>query len=217
MPVLNSLAVVLSVLAATATFQRGDCMDGSFVAGATRLQRANLPDRPVSGIDAGDSCLDDDPAKCTQRDVLDPDRMWIAGARSAGWVCVTDGYTAAWTEEVNLKFGKLPPLPASEWLGHWTENENEILIRRTKDGRLQVSGAAIWQAGPDALPHTGDFDFTGKPDGRLFELGEPACITEGKGCVDCVVRMLRVEDVMLVADNGHCGGMNVRFTGAYTK
>ena len=208
MPVLNWLAVVLSILAATGTFERGDCMDGWFLAGTTRPQRVILPDRAITGIDADDACLDGDPAKCTARDVLDPDRMWIAGARSAGWVCVTDGYTPAWTEERNLRFGKLPSLPASEWLGHWTEsNGNEIVVRR-KGRALQVLGSASWQAGPDALPHTGDFDFTAKPNGRLFELGDAS---------GCAVRMLRVEDVMLVADNGQCGGMNVRFNGVYTK
>jgi hypothetical protein len=205
------------ILTATLSLPRGECVEDVFVGGARIFQRVVVdPRAPITAIDATDG---------TTPVTLDPaSGQWYSGARREGWVCVTDGTAFAWAEEANLTFAPLPAVEEKQWIGLWsclTGGEPEFKIRRRKDGRLRAWGFASWQANPEALPHVGEFDFTGRPNGAIFDFGDPFCLSNfvdrPDACYDCVIRMIWINGRILAADNSSCGGMNVRFNGIYTR
>ena len=58
---------------------------------------------------------------------------------------------------------------------------------------------------------------TGKMTGELAWQGRRARFMAGSGADDCAAELTQVGRYLVVADNGHCGGANVRFDGVYLR
>lgn len=92
--------------------------------------------------------------------------------------------------------------PAS-WVGIW-QNESAKITIASRQGRLHVVGAAVWQGPLSAAPRLGSFEFDAAPDGDTISLS-----------AGCEVRIRRVGEFLFAQDNQQCGSMNVTFDGLY--
>jgi hypothetical protein len=177
-------------------------------------------------IDADDACLNRNIDSCSKRVPLDSTRTWFSGARAGVFTCVTDGERFGWTETATLLAQDAPPAtPPSAWLGSWKAayGDTTITISRPKArGALRIKGSAEWQSHPDATPNVGELDGDVVAAGNELRLGDPKCLDreygEGRSeCLDCVARLVLINEKIFVNDNRMCGGMNVNFDGIYSR
>jgi hypothetical protein len=115
------------------------------------------------------------------------------------------------------------------WMGQWAASDEQSLEIAPGAGEtLTIEGFATWgMHDPERVErggvNMGEF-YAAVPtgwvaDGRVeFAVGDGrayrAQITEAQ---DCALRMELQGETLLVEDNGLCGGMNVRFDGAYRR
>jgi hypothetical protein len=115
--------------------------------------------------------------------------------------------------EYQIELEPTPPAPPSAWVGHWRLAGGDTIDLTLKGRALVVSGVACWPAcntsgKASQVPNVGDLDDKGTPaDGRL-KIGSDD---------DCEAEMWLVGPYLVVFDNLGCGGMNVSFTGVYTR
>jgi hypothetical protein len=141
----------------------------------------------------------------------------IVGRARGNYLCVfypnKRGGTAGWVQASRLRtidFDKKPALEA--WAGLWTDDDDTLAIK-VVNGRLAVNGHAYWPArNPPADQFPGGAHFGGirgvaAPDGNDIVWSED----------DCIVNAHFLRDLLIVGDNGQCGGMNVRFDGVYRR
>jgi hypothetical protein len=95
------------------------------------------------------------------------------------------------------------PQPLDRWVGVWQNEVGKITIQQANATQLHMTGSAIW--GRPDNPHFGDFDVTEAPKDGVV-LG-----SEG----GCKIALRLLGDYLVVADNGSCGALNVRFNGMY--
>jgi hypothetical protein len=92
----------------------------------------------------------------------------------------------------------------------------EIDITEAGDGRLKIHGEAIYRAAQDV--HNGVIDATAKPAQGVVAFADDGKVAFDKAGADsCVVRMQRVEALLVAEDNGNCGGVDVTFAGFYRR
>lgn len=111
------------------------------------------------------------------------------------------------------------PAPSrSDWIGDWVHASGHITIRNGKNGGLDIHGEAFYAAAQNV--HTGVIDATAKPAQGLLQVGDDGTTPFDKASNDkgsCLVRMQRVEALLVVEDNNACGGVLVTFTGFYRR
>ncbi len=119
--------------------------------------------------------------------------------------------TVGWIETDRLTWvGSKGPPAERDWLGEWRDAGSVIRISKSKQpGMLTIQGEATWGSGSRA--HTGELDHEAKPSADKMSFGD------GKDEYDCQVDMQLVGRHLIVADNLHCGGANVSFSGVYQK
>jgi len=110
-----------------------------------------------------------------------------------GWIAKTDVAVEA------SQPSRTPPVSA--WVGRWRDDDDWIHITR-KGNVLSLTARASW-----ARQNFGDFEGTAVPAANKLETSDDVC----------KVWMTLVGSYLVVDDNGQCGGMNVRFTGVYTR
>jgi hypothetical protein len=122
------------------------------------------------------------------------------------------GGSAGWVDR-----SKLQPLPVAvptlqDWVGHWKDGDNGLRIT-VQGGQLHVDGDAYWPSAnptPEQRPYgpnMGQVEARATPRGADVEFVEDTCR----------VRVHSLGEVLIVADNSECGGMNVRFNGVYRR
>jgi hypothetical protein len=119
-----------------------------------------------------------------------------------------------------------PPITLADWLGKWSQVEATITFKPgSKAGTLSISGDATWGSlDPERVKlgaiHVGNIEGTTSPNGAdlSFAMGENGTLPVDKGGEsDCKVWMRRLGPYLLVSDNNNCGGMNVSFSGIYSR
>jgi hypothetical protein len=182
------------------------------------LQLANLAGQSgtklsVYGDDAG---CPGQAANCRQWVDVNPGDELIVNQVADGWACVwyqrTKDAVVGWVKSDKLVFqhadsGK----DVESWIGMWKYSLDVITIS-SKDGRsLNVEGRASWQ-GPiirgESVLHFGAISGDVTPSNNHAHFSD----TDG-----CTADFSRIGRYLVVADNGHCGGMNVSFRGVYLK
>lgn len=152
--------------------------------------------------------------RCRSRYYVIPGDIVLISEKKGSWLRAT--YVSAKGQQTN---GFLPAKsiklrePASvqvllrDWPGHWIGSGNEINIEKGADGlSVAVQGSAYWAKG-EPNEHIGSLSGTGTPKNQQIIL------TDGI----CEAAFTLVPPYLHVADNGKCGGMNVRFEGVYVK
>jgi hypothetical protein len=97
--------------------------------------------------------------------------------------------------------------PPARWLGEWVFYDNSLTVRRGKGAALSVSGEAFWHGADPSNVHTGEVAGESVPAGDTLKIKDDPC--------ELTLRL--VGDYLVAADNGECGGANVRFDGVYRR
>lgn len=180
----------------------------------------------VSGDSTGRSYFYDDDKDCPQKEsckrktyIIKGDKILVSELGDANWACVW--YFGKKHEFVGLMNKKnltkiqtqIPSI--KDWVGTWrpAAGSNEIIIKALADGKLSVSGNAVWHGGRISndyeVTHVGEFSGEAHPKGnRLIVQSDE---------YDCVVKFQLVQGNLAVTDNGNCGGANVRFDDVYRR
>jgi hypothetical protein len=96
----------------------------------------------------------------------------------------------------------------------WSHPGGEITISRGKQGKLRIEGLQVYPAALNA--HTGVLGAEAKPADGILAFAEDGTTPFDKAEEgDCQVRMQRFGALLVVEDNGYCGGSAVTFTGFY--
>lgn len=148
--------------------------------------------------------------------VIDGDAL-VIGRRIGDFVCAffpnDSGGTAGWVETGALQIDPLDTAPTpAHWDGNWTDGGSADLTIRAKDGSPYIVGEAFWPARPEE--NDWPTIHIGEVDGRLSITGNRASYSDDNLC-ELELTLLR--DFLLVADNRRCGGVNVTFSGVYTR
>ena len=103
----------------------------------------------------------------------------------------------------------------ADWMGTWSHPGGEIRIEAGDRGKLAILG---FQAYPGTRnEHTGAMQAQATPLGAILAFADDGSKPFGKYEDDCQVRMQRVDALLIVEDNGSCGGAAVTFTGFYRR
>ncbi|HXW42491.1 MAG TPA: hypothetical protein VEK75_14890 [Xanthobacteraceae bacterium] len=168
---------------------------------------------------AGDAC---------RRDAyVVPGDLVLIGKTYGAFTCVS--YQSAqnpkpsWTNGWLPASSMTPVAPArapsrSDWIGDWSHGGGKIGIKPGRRGALLIRGEAFYAAAQNV--HTGVVHATAKPAHGLLEFADDGSApfdqtSDDKGL--CLVRMQRVERLLVVEDNNACGGVMVTFTGFYRR
>lgn len=196
------------------------CRNGGFAGENQTFGMASLSgNKPVWFLDDLDGCPNAKPA--CQRGPVQPGHTLITGRHHGPYVCAfqrtVDGDAAGWVRRDRLQalpVNRQPQIKA--WAGHWTEPDgSEDTVTITPDGNaLAVTGHAYWPNANPPLgrypggPNLGRISGHAAPDGNRLAIGEASA---------CLAILHLVNNVLVVHDNGVCGGMNVRFDGVYVR
>jgi hypothetical protein len=177
----------------------------------------------------------DDPAcpasttACQQKACLVPGNLVLIGKTfsdksNVAYACVV--YESSQAKKVQWTKGWLPaaslvpvsaaPAPTnSDWTGDWVHASGNITIDNGAKGALDIHGEAFYAAAMNV--HTGVIAATATPARGLLEFADDGTIAFDSKDAECLVRMQRVDALLVVEDNGGCGGALVTFTGLYQK
>jgi hypothetical protein len=158
--------------------------------------------------------------------VLPGDLVLVSGTKGplAYVDYVKDGkWSAGWVKNTALLDVPIPPVSFSSWLGTWSWNTLDqdsasLEIKRDRQaGFISVHGFAFWTgrvfgAGHQRALHDGELEDRGLPNGRHIVFGKDA-----KGYGDCRVDMELIGPYLVADDNNQCGGLNVTFSGVYSR
>ncbi len=184
--------------------------DGHYEVAPLMRVRAGIPGGKVNFQKKAEPCA----AGCPSREkaYLVPGDVVFAGPELRGHRCAYYG-----TAKGEIVAGFLPPdaleeaqetgIIDSKFLaGTWVSlGENPITFKAADGNAIHAQGKAVWRGPADA--HLGSFSATAVPRGESMTLVDEAC----------EVRVRRRGPYLLVDDNLHCGGVNVRFRGIYVK
>jgi hypothetical protein len=212
----------LTLLAATAAHGQApdmSCSNGGFPAEkAIGLAKVIGADRLVFLKDS-DGCPSE-AASCRQRAYVVGGDELLTGRGAGAYVCAffpsRGGGSAGW-----VRRARLAPLPVdaspppSAWAGHWADGDDTISLT-VKGGALVADGNAYWpSAHPSPAqfpggPNLGDLSGTARPTGNrvVFADSDPQA---------CSATLSLVGGLLVVSDNGACGGANVSFGGVYRR
>ena len=212
-----TLFLVCSAYAQLDGNPRNWCREGFFTRDSETYVIASVVGTPRSRVyffsDQSDDCPGD-PSCATKAYVVPGNQLVVGrsfGKFSCSWYMSKKGYaTVGWVETAALKQIPIRPSPKfSAWLGEWKYGDNQITFTENKlSGYLNVTGDAIWKG-------TGDNVHIGELDGRFQPTKGTLKYSDGDGLYDCKASMELLGNFLIVADNMHCGGANVSFSGVY--
>jgi hypothetical protein len=162
--------------------------------------------------------------KCRSEAYLVPGELVLANRLRAPYTCVTYQSPAdtrqIWTNALlpSASLAPVAPLPTprtADWVGTWSHAGGEIRIEPGENGKLAILG---FQAYPGALSeHTGAMQAAATPSGAILAFADDGSKPFGNDDDHCQVRMQRVGALLVVEDNGVCGGVAITFTGLYRR
>ncbi len=125
-----------------------------------------------------------------------------------GWSCVErSGPGTMWVRSKNVKSVVPDSQPSlAAWIGHWVQGDGYIDISSGDGRRVKIQGQNDWR-GIGGVVHTGQISF------HVAPTTNPLALADG----GCDVTMILAGDYLLLHDNMGCGGMNVRFQGAWKR
>ena len=213
------LLATLSPLAALASdlTDGGSCRNGAFPSEQSGFALAKVVGTPRLYL-LGD--MDGCPAKgepaCRQRSYVVSGDTVVTGRDLGGYRCAffpnKVGGSAGWVDRSKLQALPVPAPTLQAWSGDWKDSDNGLQIR-VRDGQLHVQGDAYWPSANPTLaerpggPNIGAVSAQAVPRGARVDFVEDTC----------TVHAQLLGDVLIVADNSECGGMNVRFNGVYRR
>ncbi len=155
--------------------------------------------------------------RCKAKAYVVPGDEVVVSKRKDGFGCawyqpVKGGGTVGWIRLSELRFrDAVSDVSPREWMGEWLYADNSIKISSDREeGRMRVTGNALWRG-------RGDNVHIGELDGRTRLQKDVMRYSDGDDEYDCKATLRLVGRFLVVADNLKCGGVNVTFSGVYTK
>lgn len=200
------------------------------VAKVTASPRANFVKSPYDDDFKADTCPAATTA-CRKASYLVTGDLVLVGRTRGGFTCVSyqtprsktgndkrPAWTRGWLPSAALT--QVAPAAAtgtSDWLGTWDQPHATIEIKPGGlGGRLIVEGIAVFPTAHDF--HNGAIDAQVMPEKDSIAFLDDGWMPFETKCESgCRVRMRRVGSLLLVEDNGDCGGAGVTFTGLYHR
>jgi hypothetical protein len=167
---------------------------------------------------------------CRSGAYLVPGDAVLVGPDRGGWACAwyatpKDDGTSGYLPIAALAFDPIPDPTPADWFGTWTRGNDDvpddpeattssatIEFQETAEG-MAAAGSATWIG-----PHVDDAGnrsiHEGAFDGALLLAGAVGSIGDEESCH---VEFRLVGDVLLVRDNGMCGGAGTTFQGRYRR
>ena len=136
------------------------------------------------------------------------------GDYSCAWYSPKSGRpTVGWIKTADLRFNNLFGDPTERlWIGEWTYGGNGIEFTENKlPGNLNVTGNATWVGANPGNVHVGELDGRYEPKNGVINY------SDGDDEFDCKATMRLLGSYLIVGDNLKCGGVNVTFSGVYTR
>lgn len=164
---------------------------------------------------------------CQDGAYLVPGDLMLVGRAHGAYSCVSyqsaadrkQHWTIGWVRSTSLTPVSPTPSPSrAEWIGVWIRAGGKIVIRRGPRNRLRISGEAVYPAAESV--HNGVIRATTTPANgmlRFADNGTAPFDQTSADAGDCLVRMQRIADLLVVQDNEQCGGVMVTFTGFYRR
>jgi hypothetical protein len=129
----------------------------------------------------------------------------------------TQRWTVGWLPSASLT----PVQPArardpGDWAGRWIHAGGTITISKGRRGSLRIRGEHVYPAAQNV--HSGVIRAEAKPAHGLLQFADDGRVpfdAANSEAGACLVRMQRIAELLVVEDNGHCGGSMVTFTGFY--
>jgi hypothetical protein len=193
------------------------------VAKVTAKERVNFVKSPYDDDFKADGCPAST-AACRKKSYLVPGDLVLAGKTRGAFTCVAyqaqkkPSWTVGWLPSTAL--APVAPMRAttlSDWLGDWDQPHAGIEIKRGGiGGRLKIEGIAAYKGAREV--HTGAIEAQVMPDKDSIAFLDDGWMPFATSCDSgCKVRMHRIGELLLVEDNGNCGGVGVTFTGLYHR
>jgi hypothetical protein len=164
-------------------------------------------------------------AKCQKKAFVVAQNLVLFDSDTArtGYVCATyigktGRETDGWLPVTSIK---PVPAPAPNWIGKWKRDTSaSIEVKRKSASAADLSGDATW--GQGEATNVGDISDTIDPRQMVQGFGtasdEQTQVPYGKGDPQaCAVIFKQLGPYLFASDNNICGGMNVTFSGIYTK
>ena len=222
------LLVLIALSPALADEKPGDCLGVDFDAQHAVAIGKIVTDKPqVHFIKSSweDAACPADGTACLAQAYLVPGDLVLLGKKTGAYACASyqsaedrkQRWTNGWLPAASLMAAMPLPSPAqADWIGAWVRAGGEIDIAAAADGGFKIHGEAIYRAAENM--HNGVIDATAKPADGVLAFADDGSVAFAKAGVDsCLVRMQRVEALLVVEDNGNCGGVDVTFTGFYRR
>jgi len=208
----------------------GDCLGVAFEVAHPVTIAKIIADRPqvhfVKNASDDAACPAERDA-CMQANALIPGDLVLVGKTRGAYSCVsyqsaadrTQRWTVGWLPSVSLTpVAPARALAAADWIGRWIHAGGQITISKGWRGSLRIRGEHVYPAAQNV--HSGVIRADAKPGFGLLRFAD-----DGKAAFDqasaeagnCLVRMQRFAELLVVEDNGHCGGAMVTFTGFYRR
>jgi len=220
----------LCLATAAAADNSGDCLGIGFdVTHAVTIAKI-IADRPqvhfVKNASDDAACPAEREA-CMASSYLVPGDLVLIGKTRGAYSCVSyqsaadriQHWTVGWLPSASLT--PVQPARASEpgdWTGRWIHAGGAIAISNARRGSLRIRGEHVYPAAQNV--HSGVIRAEAKPAHGLLQFaddGRKAFDAANSEAGNCLVRMQRIAELLVVEDNGHCGGAMVTFTGFYRR
>ncbi|KAF1013344.1 MAG: hypothetical protein GAK31_03493 [Stenotrophomonas maltophilia] len=212
------LALLLPVSAlASDLADNGSCRNGAFPSQQSDFALARVVGTPrVYLLGDSDGCPGRGEPACRQRSYVVNGDTVVTGRDLGRYRCAffpnKVGGSAGWVDRSRLQPLVQPAPTLQDWAGDWHDGDNGLKIR-VQGTQLQVDGDAYWPSANPTLearpggPNIGAVSAAATPYGSRVDFIEDSC----------TVRAQILGEVLWVADNSGCGGMNVRFDGVYRR
>jgi hypothetical protein len=222
--------VALLAKLAAAEDHPGDCFGVGFDVQHPVTIAKIIADRPQVHFvknTSDDSACPAERESCVQSGYLAPGDLLLVGKTRGAYSCVS--YQSATDRTQNWTVGWLPSasltpvqpahtLAAADWIGRWIHAGGKITISKGRRGTLRIRGEHVYPAAQNV--HTGVLRAEAKPAQGLLQFadyGRASFDAASAEAGNCLIRMQRIAELLVVEDNSHCGGALVTFTGFYRR
>jgi hypothetical protein len=228
--ILAGLFLPLFAVGAAAEDHSGDCFGVGFDVQHPVTIAKIIADRPQVHFvknTADDAACPAERESCTQPGYLAPGDLLLVGKTRGAYSCVS--YQSAADRMQNWTVGWLPSasltpvqpahtLAAVDWIGRWIHAGGTITISKGRRGTLRIRGEHVYPAARNV--HSGVLRAEAKPTQGLLQFadnGRASFDAASAEAGNCLIRMQRIAELLVVEDNSHCGGALVTFTGFYRR
>jgi hypothetical protein len=226
------VAVLMPLIAtvAGADENAGDCLGVGFDVTHPVTIAKIIADRPqvhFAKNTSDDAACPAEREICEQPSYLIPGDLLLVGKTRGAYSCVsyqsaadrTQRWTVGWLPSASLTpVQPARALAAADWIGRWIHAGGAISISRGRRGVLKIRGEHVYPAAQNV--HSGVISADAKPANGLLQFADDGSVSFDAANAEagsCLVRMQRIAELLVVEDDGHCGGSMVTFTGFYAR